>query len=385
MNTARAWAWVEHLRAGGTTPWLGFDPADPGPADPGPADPGPEPSADALLPGAIQLEVVRRLNLAAAAPSLAGPRHRVLVDRVLAASAPGRGQPDLPLVGVLDDTRFGPPPADPAALPDDELLRMAVGVLAELALDLDPGPAPVERVPLPVPWRRGWSVAGDPLLAQRTRSGLVAAGRRPGLRSPIAVVVGGDLATMLADTWTWRVQHRVTPSWAWWVGHWARRDELPPRVDLAAVAARWAARVGRDRVHLVLGDELPAALLGAAVDLRADPLSADAGELLSRVNEVLRVLVEPERHQRLLDRVVVPLLAGERGERPGVPEAHREWVRLRADRLVGELSRAGYPVHGDLATLRPGNGRGPTAAGATGALDVALRALLGTRSIEEAR
>jgi hypothetical protein len=82
-----------------------------------------------------------------------------------------------------------------------------------------------------------------------------------------------------------------------------------------------------------------------------------------------------------LDLVVVPLLAGERGERPAVPDAHREWVGLRADRMVGELSRAGYPVHGDLASLRPGNGRGPAAAGATGVLDVALRALLGTRKM----
>ncbi|RYP88719.1 hypothetical protein EKO23_02220 [Nocardioides guangzhouensis] len=376
MNTARAWAWVAHLRTGGTTPWQEFAPGDPDSA---------ASSADALLPGAIQLEVVRRLNLAADPAGTADPRHRALVDRVLAASAPGRGQPDLPLVGVLDDTRFGPPPADPAALPDDELLRMTVGVLAELALDLDPGPEPEQRSPLPVPWRRKWAVVGDPLIADRTRSDLVAAGRRPGLRSPVALVVADDLAAMLADTWTWRVRHRVTPSWAWWVGHWARRDQLPPRVDLAAVAARWAGRVGRERVHVLVGGELPASLLGTAVDLRADPLSADAGELLRRVNEVLRVLVRPERHQRLLDRVVVPLLAGERGTLPGVPEAQQEWVRRRADRLVGELSRAGYPVHGELASLRPRNGCGPTAAGATGALDVALRALLATRTIEEAR
>ena len=373
MSTARAWAWVDHLRSGGTTPWQDFAPGADRLGNP----------ADALLPGAIQLEVVRRLNAADGRPGLgADPAHRALVDRVLAASAPGRGQPDLPLVGVLDDTRFGPPPVDPADLPDEELVRMAAGVLAEHALDLDPGePAAEPRRPLPLPWRRGWTVAGDPLLAERARDGLVAAGRHPGLRSQIALVLADDLATMLADTWTWRVQHRVTPTWAWWVGHWARRDQVPPRVDLAAVAARWAGRVGKDRVHVVVGTPLPASLLGAAVDLRAEPLSADAGELLKRVNEVLRVLVEPERHQRLLDLVVVPLLAGERGERPAVPDAHREWVGLRADRMVGELSRAGYPVHGDLASLRPGNGRGPAAAGATGVLDVALRALLGTRKM----
>jgi hypothetical protein len=381
VNTAPAWAWVEHLRSGGTTPWRD--------ARAGAAGPATAASSGALLPGAIQLEVARRLNLAAGPASAGtGPTagaHRTLVDRVLAASAPGRGQPDLPLVGVPDDARFGPPPVDPADLPDDELLRMAVGVLSELALDLDPGPAPAPRAPLPRPWRRGWSVAGDPVLAERTRAGLRAAGRPAGLRSPLALVVADDLAAMLADTWTWRVRHRVTPSWEWWVGHWARRDELPPRVDLTAVAARWAERVGRGRVHLVVGGEVPEALLGAAVDLRGETLSAGAADLLRRVNEVLRMLVDPGRHQRLLDRVLVPLVAGERGPRPAVPDAHQPWVRRRADRLVGELSRAGYPVHGDLASLRPGDGRGPSAAGATGALDVALRALLGTRTIEEAR
>ena len=80
---------------------------------------------------------------------------------------------------------------------------------------------------------------------------------------------------VLADTWTWRVQHRVTPSWAWWVGHWARRDELPPRVDLAAVAARWAARVGRDRVHLVLGDDK----IDVALSIRDGSLSTTVLQL----------------------------------------------------------------------------------------------------------
>jgi hypothetical protein len=359
----RGWAWVDHLRSGGSTPWHDFA---------GAAD---APRAGArLLPGAIQLEVARRLN---ALDGRDDPDHRVLVEAVLTASAPGRGQPDLELVGIHGGSPFGPPPVDPAALPVEELVRMAAGVLADRALVL-PAPPLVERRRLPVPWRRGHHLVGDPLLADHSRDALRDAGRRPGLRSPVVVLHADDLAAMLAHVWTWRVQHRVTPSWGWWLNHWARRDELPPRVDLTTVAARWAAQVGRDDVHVVVGTP-PVALLGVAPGPRPDPLSADAGELLTRVNGVLRVLVTPEKHQRLLDGVLLPLLADERGARPAVPARRQAWVRGRAERLVEELSGAGYPVHGDLASLVPRSGQEPAATTAAGVLDVALRALLRTR------
>ncbi len=349
--------------------------------------------AGRLLPGAIQLEVARRLNVHATdREGRDDAAHRDLVDTVLAASAPGRGQPDLQLVDVHDGSPFGPPPVDPADLPDEELVRMAVGVLADRLLAdrlladrvlADPArgpstPAPPRALPA-APWRRGWHLAGDPLLADHTRAALHDAGRRPGRRAPIAVLLADDLAGMLADTWTWRVQHRVTPSWRWWVGHWARRDQLPPRLDLTTAAAHWAGRVGRDRVHLVVGAPLPAALLGAPAGPPAAPLSPEAGELVRRVNEVLRLLATPQRHQRLLDDVLVPLLSDERGARPAVPPRWQPWVRGRAERLVEELSAAGYPVHGDLAALLPRAAEGPAAASAARVLDVALRVLLRTR------
>ena len=116
----RGWAWVDHLRSGGSTPWHDF------------AGTASAPRAGArLLPGAIQLEVARRLNALGGRDDTA---HRDLVDAVLGASAPGRGQPDLELVGVHDGSPFGPPPVDPADLPLEELVRMAVGVLADQAL-----------------------------------------------------------------------------------------------------------------------------------------------------------------------------------------------------------------------------------------------------------
>ena len=364
----RGWAWVEHLRSGGSTPWQDFA--------------GSERAAvpragTRLLPGAIQLEVARRLNALGGRDDAA---HRDLVEAVLGASAPGRGQPDLELVGIHDGSPFGPPPVDPADVAVEELVRMAVGVLADRAL-ARPAPAAVEPRRLPVPWRRGRRLVGDPLLAEHSHDAL--AGRRPGLRSPVVLLHADDLPAMLADVWTWRVQRGVTPSWTWWLGHWARRDELPPRIDLAAVAARWAEHVGRDRVHLVVGTPPPARLLGAATGPRPEPLSAAAGDLLTRVNGVLRVLVSPERHLRLLDQVLLPLLADERGARPAVPPRRQAWVQDRAERLVEELSRAGYPVHGELSSLLPPNGQEPAATTGAGVLDVALRALLRTRTSDQ--
>ena len=73
MTERRAWGWVQHLRHGGTTPWAEWTRT---------ADP-----AGAVVPGAQQLELLRHLNQAGT------PTPR-LVDRVLEASAPGRGLPD---------------------------------------------------------------------------------------------------------------------------------------------------------------------------------------------------------------------------------------------------------------------------------------------------
>ena len=100
---ARAWGWVAHLRDGGTTAWSAWG-----------SGAGADEQFGRYLPGAQQLELLRRLNQQQLpSPELAG--------RVLSASAPGRGRPDLGLVGVLPASAFGPPPGDPSALPADEL------------------------------------------------------------------------------------------------------------------------------------------------------------------------------------------------------------------------------------------------------------------------
>ena len=68
VGTARAWGWVAHLRAGGTTPWLEWS--------------GEAPATARVVPGAQQLELLRTLNLAGGAP-------HGLPDRVLTDASPG--------------------------------------------------------------------------------------------------------------------------------------------------------------------------------------------------------------------------------------------------------------------------------------------------------
>ena len=113
-----AHGWVAHLRDGGTTPWLAWA-----------ADTTPDhDTPDRALPGAQQLELLRRINLArgsSARPRGEDDRVRTrLADRVLAAPAAGRGLADLPLVG-LTASDFGPRPVDPSHLEAHELLRVA--------------------------------------------------------------------------------------------------------------------------------------------------------------------------------------------------------------------------------------------------------------------
>jgi hypothetical protein len=359
----RAWAWVDHLRSGGTTPWGQF-------TEEGEAR-GP------LLPGAIQLEVLRRLNLMTQAP------HGALADRVLESSAPGRGQPDLQLAGALPWSGFGPAPIDPAEIKARELLRLAVGVLAEATVDADPGPVEAPRPPRRMPWRRGFHVVGNPLAGEQTREALGRAGRRPGRRGPVAVVLADDLGGMFSDLWGWRVRHGLCTTFPSWVGDWAKRDELPRPIDPAGVAARWARKVGAENVHVVVQrhpEAEVARIVGARRPLDAGHagLSGAASQLVRDVNGVLRVLVDADRHQHLLDTVLLPWLAAEHGPRLAVPKRHEEWVRRRAERLREELTAGRYSLHGDLDLLVP------TSAGAQppsdeAVLEVALRTLLHTK------
>ncbi len=350
----RAWGWVAHLQDGGTTPWRDWSQE---------GRPG-----GRVLPGAQQLELLRRLNLA-------GPPAPGLAARVLEASAPGRGRPDLELEGAVDPLAFGPPPVDPAALPDDELLRVVASLVADdlVAAGL---PAP-RRTPRPRFWRTRYRLVGDPVLADPVRAELVARGRPPGGRGSVVLVLGTDLATLLVHAWTAHSFAEGGPAWRDWLDPLTRRRALPPRADLAGTARSWASRVGPERVRIVLDPaELPA-LVGVRRPLPGPPaLSADAVDLVRRVGQVLGLLAVPPRRQALLRDTLRPRLLAVPGPPLVVPAEHADWVHARARKVRAAVLRAGYAVHGDPDSLLPVDRTGVPEPSDAGVLALGMRLLL---------
>ncbi|MGI8646483.1 MAG: hypothetical protein ACR2JD_09225 [Nocardioides sp.] len=325
-DSRRAWGWVGHLRRGGTTQWAAWT--------------GETDEAGRFLPGAQQLELLRRVNVRATTGVPV-----TLASRVLVASAPGRGRPDLELAGAGVASPFGPRPIDPAILPADELVRVATSLLAD---DVVAAGLPPVAPSLPArPWRRSYRLVGDPVLADPLRAQLVARGRPPGGRNPLVLVLGCPADRMLADAFEARALDTGGPSWPEWLAILIERDQLAPRVDLAAVAAHWARRTGRGRVTLVLDPAAVPRLVGIRRRLIVPtPLSAEAVDLARRVAGVLGLLVTPEHRRALLRGALAPRLRGLPGAALGVPEEHRAWLTGRAGRMRRELLRAGYPVEG---------------------------------------
>jgi hypothetical protein len=352
---ARAWGWVAHLRQGGTTPWSAWERVAPPAGQGGP-----------FLPGAQQLELVRRLNLQ-------GPPQPELAARVLATSAPGRGRPDLGLVGVLPRTTFGPPPVDPVELPPDELVRVATSLIAEDVVAAG-DPAPPRK---PRRLQRRYRLLGDPELARPIREVLVADGRPPGGSSATVVVVGTALDQMLVHVWIARSFGAGVRPWPEYLASELARRRLSPRIDLAAVATRWAGRVGSGRVHVVLDDQARAARLAGR--RRAVPgtteLSADAVELARRTAPVVGTLVTPERRSLLMWHRLHPVLTAYDGPPVRVPEVHHAWLTEHTADLRRRLARGDYAVHGHLA--EPADRPGVTAPDEDGVLALAMQVLLG--------
>jgi hypothetical protein len=336
-NTAAAWLWVDHLRGGGTTPWAAWL-ASAADAD----DPR---RGDRLLPGAQQLELVRRLNTA-------GRPAPELVERVLVASAPGRGRQDLELLGAVEPLAFGPPPIDPGTLSADDLVRVAVGLVAEdlvsTASAAGPPEVKVRR------WRTRYRLTGDRWLAEEMRAELVGQGRPPGGRGAVVAVVGTDLATMVAHHWMASCFSDGVVAWSDYLARMRRRGRLPRRVDLAVTAARWAAELGgAGHVRVVLDPAHVAKVVGVRRLAVLPDVAADAAELARRTAGALGILVTPPERAALMRTVLRPRLAGVPGPRPVVPHQHREWLEEQT-RLVQRGLRAGdYPVVGDLDALVP--------------------------------
>ncbi|MGD9962223.1 hypothetical protein [Nocardioides sp.] len=332
----RAWGWVDHLRSGGTTPWSEWS--------------GQAVAAGPVLPGAQHLEVVRRLNLL-------GPVPAHLTDTVLSTSGAGRGQQDLDLVGVRDGEHFGAPAVDPAHIAAEELSRVGAGALADLVLA---APAPAEQDRASAPRRRlrrhRYRLVGDPLLAGSYRDQLSAQGRPSGGRHPRVVLLLHDYAGYLADVWSVQARRGNGLGWGGWLDQFAGQRVLPHRVDVVAVAAQWADRVGPDRVHPAFEPHEVAAVTGGAV-VTPDRLSHAALEVARETSTALRLSLGDEARQARLAGVLLPWLrAVDTGtlRPPTVPERHRDWVQAEAVRIRDALADAGYPVpRGGLDRLLP--------------------------------
>ena len=333
-ETSRAWGWVAHLRDGGTTVWRDWS---------GGAEP-----AGPVLPGAQQLELARRVNLA-------GRPSPDLLERVLAADPPRRSRPALPLDGGPGVAGHGPRPVDPAEVRSGELLDLVAVVLArELAGQRPPDPPVASRRP----WTPRYRLDGDPELGRALRRHLVARGRRPTSRTGRLVVVGTDVGSMLVDLWTHRALGEGVASWPIWWRRTTERDRLPGRIDLAQIVARGRSAPDVVGVHLVTDPAQAARAAGLRAPLPPSrPLAAAAVDVGRRVVAELRPAVPPATRRALVSELLRPRLASVDGPPAVVPAQHRDWVDAQATRLVTRLTddreRDRYPVSGSLELLLP--------------------------------
>jgi hypothetical protein len=356
---ARVRAWAGLLRAGSSQTWDDFLASDDGGAAPL--------GAEVPLPGAAQLELVRRL--AASAGQLADFER--LADVVLTTAGPGRGLVDVPLPwpGVSDDgVRIGTPPVAPDRLTADELLRVAAGVLARL-LSAGPPPPPGQRPRRWRPRRRGFALLGAPSTVGTVRAALLDQGLREGGSRTTWFVLGGPLEQLMAERWAARVRAGAGLRWQRIWRTAAANDRLPPGIALPTIAAHLAEELTPSRVHVVLGADVNETLVRVGevlgVSLSPVPVRHDvlATDLLRRVNPVLGLAVGEPARRTLVD-TVWPEIAADDGSAPlGAPAAQLDWAVGAGERMAGALSGGGYAVHGDPAlvvpTRRPGVRRSP--------------------------
>jgi hypothetical protein len=363
-------AWTTHLRDGGTTSWSGWrDTA---------ADQPEGEDRPRILPDAIHLELVRRINLAAA-----GTRDlRGLADLVLATAAPGRGLIDVPLPWPDAPRRFGTPAMDPSHLPEEELIRLAVGVLARLLPDV-PDPTP-EDLPhrWPLPWRRRIRLHGSPGTVAGVRSHLRAQGLVETDWRPTHIVIARPVPVMMAEWWTTSVRGGGILKWS---TAWRRAEaagRLPPAVDVTGILAR----LTTENVHVVVASGAQeAAALAAEVagepptemHVSGDPAIAD---LLRRLNR-LTVLTQGPGRVRELARTLAATLGEEATPAYSVtslapPPPSMAWAREQAASTDQAIRAAGYAVHGELDALTPTDHRLPGTVDRGRTLELAVTACL---------
>jgi hypothetical protein len=381
-----AWSWTEHLRSGGATPWSAWV------ERPVAGEASVPPSA--TMPGAAQLELVRRLARRLERRSdRDADAFRGLADLVLGRSGPGRGRAQQPLswTGAGEGPRrFGAPPVDPSDVPVDELVRVGVGALTELLLR-----APDAAAAHPARRRLftrtpAFTLAGAPVTTSVVRQRLEAAGHVEGGDPPRVALVVEPFDVTLAQVWSARVQRGAPVRWAGFVERWAGRRDLPPSADYPALARLWAERVGPAEVHVLLAPADPVtATRDVARLLDVDPtprralreprwcdLSPSAADVVRRVNAVLNVRSSAPRHEAVVRTLVSTLAPAGRRHPLTVPERFRDWAAARARGIAEELSTGGYSVHGDPDQVVPRFEDVPTRPRLVDVLDVLLDACL---------
>lgn len=357
-------SWAAHLVAGGTTDWATWRAVPEGHA--------PDLGHPATrLPDAPHLALLHRLNLAGeAVPELAA--------RVLATPAPGRGLVDVPLTWPSArgpaPHRFGTPALDPDAVPAEEMVRLAVGVLAHLLAEVPVAEVPPAPAPWPAPWRRRFRVHGSPATAAAVRAGLLEQHLVETDWRPAHIVVARPVEVMMAEHWAATVRAGGILKWSTLWRRTRAAGRLPGPIDVPGLAARLAERgPAGGTVHVVVARDAEQATRLAADVVGADPGRVPPGvdlavcDLLRRVNRLTALTAGPERVRSLagvlLDTVLIepqlvdPVLADARvpgGPRePVVPPRARAWADEVAAGAAADLRRAGYAVHGDPDDLAP--------------------------------
>jgi hypothetical protein len=368
--------WADHLRSGGTTTWPDW--LAQGPPEPGSTTPLHP------LPDAVHLELVRRINLAGTGQPTAG-----LADRVLATASPGRGLVDVPLPWPGTPRHFGTPAIAPDRLPEDELIRLATGVIVHLLPGL-PLPAPgSHHAGWKPPWRRRFRLHGSPGTVAAIRHGLVGQGFVESDWRPTHVVIARPVEVMMAEHWAANARAGGILKWS---TLWRRAEiagRLPEPIDVGAIAHGLEGR-RREPLHVVVARDVQAAAEETARVLRARPFVVEGSgdlaqtDLMRRVNRLTAVVDGPalvrDRALRLatvLDSLPASPTPGE-SSNPFVPRSARAWARDQADATVRRLRDAGYAVHGDPDELAPAGHRHSGTVDRTRTLELAIAACLRT-------
>lgn len=355
----RVRAWAGALRGGSTQTWRDHL-AEPGPVVAGTRGP---------VPGAAQLEVVRRLS-AAHTDDL--PDFAALADLVLSTTGPGRGLVDVPLpwpASSPSEPTVGTPPVEPEDLPTEELIRACVGALVRL-LSSVPATQPHPPARPWRPWRRGFTLLGAPTTVGLVRTALLQRGLREGGGSRTTyLVLGGPLEDLMVQRWSARVRAGAAMRWQRMWRTAAANDRVPPGIALPTIAGHLADEFGPARVHVVLADgptatlALVAGVLGVPagpVPQRSDVLATD---LLRRLNPALTLAIGEGARRRVIDQVWDDVAGGEEPRPLAVPAPQFEWAAETGARMAAALAAGRYAVHGDPAVVvparRPGVRRSP--------------------------